>query len=137
VESFRPMPSSANDTAAAWNAANGKLYVGYDTSLRTYHYATNTLGPVFGVPNVSGITGMSFTPNGADLFLTTKAQKLRRVRWATKRLVPGWTFDLTPFGIRDARAVELIGGRFYVLDGYDGRSDADPRKYAVYVFDMS
>ena len=73
----------------------------------------------------------------ADLFLTTKAQKLRRVRWATKRLVPGWTFDLTPFGIRDGRAVELIGGRSYVLDGYDGRSDADRRKYAVYVFDVS
>ena len=137
VESFQPLPSSANDTAAAWNVANGKLYVGYDTSLRTYHYGTNTLGPVFGVPNVSGITGMSFTPNGADLFITTKAQKLRRVRWATKRLVPGWTFGLTRFGIRDGRAVELIGGRFYVLDGYDGRSDADPRKYAVYVFDVS
>jgi hypothetical protein len=137
VESFQPLPSSANDTAAAWNIANDKLYVGYDTSLRTYHYATNTLGPIFSVPNVSGITGMSFTPNGADLFLTTKAQKLRRVRWATKRLVPGWTFDLTRFGIRDGRAVELIGGRFYVLDGYDGRSDADPRKYAVYVFAVS
>jgi hypothetical protein len=137
VESVQPLPSSANDTAASWNVANGKLYVGYDTSLRTYHYGTNTLGPVFGVPNVSGITGMSFTPNGADLFLTTKAQKLRRVRWATKRLVPGWTFDLTSFGIRDGRAVELIKGRFYVLDGFDGRSDADPRKYAVYVFDVS
>jgi hypothetical protein len=137
VESFQPLPSSANYTAAAWNATNGKLYVGYDTSLRTYHYATNTLGPTFSVPNVSGITGMSFAPNGADLFLTTKAQKLRRVRWAIKRLVRGWTFDLTPFGIRDGRAVELIGGRFYVLDGFDGRSDADPRKYAVYVFDVS
>lgn len=85
---------------------------------------------------MSGITGMSFTPNGADLFLTTKAQKLRRVRWATKRLVPG-TFDLARFGIRDGRAVELIRGRFYVLDGYDGRSDADPRKYAVHVFAVS
>ena len=137
VASFQPLPSSASYTAAAWNAANGKLYVGYDASLRTYHYGTNTLGPVFGVPNVSGITGMSFTPNGADLFLTTKAQELRRVRWATKRLVPGWTFGLKRFGIRDGRAVELIGGRFYVLDGYDGRSDADPRKYAVYVFEVS
>ena len=36
-----------------------------------------------------------------------------------------------------ARAVELIGGRFYVLDGNDGRSDADPRKYAVYVSNVS
>jgi hypothetical protein len=121
----------------AWNAANGKLYVGYDTSLRSYHYATNTLGPIFSVPNVSGITGMGFTPNGADLFVTTDAEKLRRVRWATERLVPGWTFDPTRLGIRDGRVVELIGGRIYVLDGYDGRSDADPLKYAVYVFNVS
>ena len=112
VESFQPLLSSANYTAAAWNARNGKLYVGYNASLRTYHYATNTLGPTFSVPNVSGITGMGFTPNGADLFVTTDAEKLRRVRWTTKRLVSGWTFDLTRFGIRDGRAVEVIGGRF-------------------------
>jgi hypothetical protein len=137
VESFQPLPSSANYTAAAWNAANGKIYVGHDTEVRTYRYATNTLGPIVNVPNLIGITGMGFTPNGADLFVTTRAETLRRVRWATKRLVSGWTFDLTPFGIRDGRAVELIGGRFYVLDGYDGRSDADPHKYAVYVFNVS
>ena len=33
----------------------------------------------------------------------------------------GWTFDLTPFGIRDSRAVATIGDQFFVSDGYDSR----------------
>ena len=134
VESYQPLASSANYTAAAWNAANGKIYVGYGQDLRIYSYTTNTAGRAFRVPNLTGITGMSFSPNGADLFVTTFDEQLRRVRWSTKKLVSGWTFDLTRFGIHDARAVEYIGGRFYVSDGDDSRSDADPRKYMVYVF---
>lgn len=137
VESYQPLASSANHTAAAWNAANGKIYVGYGHYLRTYSYTTNTAGRAFRVPNLTGITGMSFSPNGADLFVTTFDEQLRRVRWSTKRLVSGWTFDLTGFGIHDARAVEYIGGRFYVSDGDDTRSDTDPRKYMVYVFTVS
>jgi hypothetical protein len=31
----------------------------------------------------------------------------------------------------------LIGGRYYVSDGDDARSNADPRKYAVYVFTVN
>jgi hypothetical protein len=134
VESYQPLASSANYTAAAWNAANGKIYVGYGHDLRTYSYTTNKAGRAFRVPDLTGITGMSFSPNGADLFVTTFYEQLRRVRWSTKRLVSGWTFDLTRFGIHDARAVEYVGGRFYVSDGDDRRSDADPRKYMVYVF---
>lgn len=137
VESFQPLPSSSNYTAAAWNAANGKIYVGHGPDLRTFNYVTDTVGPTFRVPNLIGITGMSFTPDGANLFVTTNTEKLRRVRWSTKRLVTGWTFDLTPFGIHDARAVEYLGGRFYVSDGDDTRPNADPRKYAVYVFDVN
>jgi hypothetical protein len=30
--------------------------------------------------------------------------------------------------------VELIGDRFYVLDGYDGRPSGDPLRHAVFVF---
>ena len=137
VESFQPLPSSADYTAAAWNPSNGKIYVGEGPDLRTFNYATNTAGRAFSVPNLAGITGMSFTRHGASLFVTTDSEKLRRVRWPTKRLAGGWTFDLTPFGIHDARAVELIGGRYYVSDGDDARSNADPRKYAVYVFTVN
>ena len=134
VESYQPLAGSANYTAAAWNPANGKVYVGHGRDLRTYTYTTNTAGPAFSVPNLAAITGMSFTPDGADLFVTTYYEKLRRVRWSTKKLVSRWTFDLTRYGINDARAVEYLGGRFYVSDGDDRRSNADPRKYMVYVF---
>jgi hypothetical protein len=137
VESFQPLGSAANYTAAAWNAKNGKIYVAHGRDLRAFNYATNTVGRAFRVPNLTGITGMSFTPDGANLFVTTDSEKLRRVRWSTKRLVAGWTFDLRQFGIHDARAVELIGGRYYVSDGNDARSTADPRRYAVYVFTVS
>lgn len=137
VESFQPLPSSSNYTAAAWNAANGKIYVGHGRDLRTFNYVTRTAGPTFRVPNLTGITGMSFTVGGATLFVTTDAEKLQRVRWSTKMLVGRWTFDLTGFGIRDARAIEYVRGRFYVSDGNDRRSSTDPRKYAVYVFDVN
>lgn len=137
VESFQPLPRSANYTAAAWNPANHTLYVGEGEDLRTYRYPTNDVGRLFNVPDLSGITGMTFSPNGASLFVTTSAEQLRRVRWPTKSLVAGWVLDLAPFGVGDARAVELIEWRYFVLDGNPARPDTDPRKYAVYVFRVS
>ena len=80
VESFQPLPSSSNYTAAAWNAANGKLYVGHGPDLRSFNYVTDSVGPTFRVPNLIGITGMSFTPDSTNLFVTTYAEKLRGVR---------------------------------------------------------
>ena len=133
VESYRPLPRTANYTAAAWNPLNGKLYVGHGRNLRTYHYPRNRVGPVFRIPHLRCITGLGFSANGRDLFVTTSDEELRRVRWSTKRLVAGWTFDLTPFGIRDSRAVDRIGRRFFVLDGYDRRPKGDPRRFAVFV----
>ena len=69
--------------------------------------------------------------------MVTSAERLFRVDWGSRRIVSGWTFDLRPFGIRDSRAVDLIGDRLFVLDGYDGRSSTDPLKYAVYVFSVT
>jgi hypothetical protein len=137
VESFQPLPRSANFTAAAWDPASHTIYVGQGKDLRAYRYPANAVGRVFNIPNLSGITGMGFSPNGANLFVTTSAEELRRVRWPTKRLVAGWVLELGPFGVGDARAVELIDWRYFVLDGYPARPDTDPRKYAVYVFRMS
>jgi DNA-binding beta-propeller fold protein YncE len=136
VESYQPLGSGANYTASGWNGADGKIYVATGARLRTYSYATNTAGSIFKVPNLSGITGMAFSLDGADLFVTTSAEKLRRVNWASKSLVAGWTFDLLPFKVKDSRAVELINDQFYVLDGYDGRPSGDPLKHAVFVFDV-
>ena len=137
VESFQPLPRSANYTAAAWNAANHMIYVGQGRDLRSYRYPANVPGRVFHIPNLSGITGMSFSPNGASLFVTTTAEELRRAAWPKKSLVSGWALELRAFGVGDARAVELIDWRYFVLDGDPARPDTDPRKYAVYVFRMS
>ena len=133
VTSYQPLPDGTKISAAAWNAANGRLFVGFGSDLRTYDYARNSLGRAFRVPKLTGISGMGFAPDGRYLYVTTGAEQLRRVRWATKRLVGGWTFGLTAFGIHDSRAVEVIDGRFYVVDGDDARSKADPLRYAVHV----
>jgi hypothetical protein len=134
VDSYQPLGSGANYTGAGWNRVDGKTYVGIGAKLRSYDFVTNTAGPIFKVANLAGITGMDFS--SGDLYVTTNAEKLRRVDWASKTLVAGWTFDLTQFQIRDSRAVDLIEDRFYVLDGYDGRSNGDPLRYAVSVFDV-
>jgi len=134
VASYRRLPRTLKVAAAAWNSASGKIFIGHGKNLRTYHYGKNKLGRIFRVPNLTDITGMGFSPDGTVLFVTTGAEKLHRVRWVTKRLVPSWTFDLRSFGIGDSRAVDLIGGRFYVADGDDSRSKTDPLRYAVHVF---
>jgi hypothetical protein len=135
VSSYQPLPRTVRFDAAAWNAATGWIYVGHGRDVRAYNYVKNTLGRTFRVPGLSGITGMGFSTNGADLFVTTSAEELHRVRWATKRLVAGWTFDLGTFGIHDGRAVEPIAGVLYVTDGDDMRSDA--LRYAVHVFSVT
>jgi PKD repeat protein len=139
VESYQPLAATANNTASAWSPADQKLYVGQGQQIRTYDYVTNTTGTAFTVTGLSGILGFSFSSvtdtGGSDLFVVTNAERLRRVDWATKTLVPGWTFDLTPFDVLDSRAVELIDDQFYVLDGADARP-AGPLRFAVFVFDV-
>ena len=136
VESYQPLASGATYTAAGWNGGDGKVYVGKGAVLRTYDYVTNTAGAGFRIPLLSGITGMDFSSNGTDLYVATTAETLRRVDWASKTLVSGWTFDLTAFNVRDSRSVELVNGQFYVADGYDGRPLGDPQRYAVFVFNV-
>jgi hypothetical protein len=133
VASYRRLPRTLKVAAAAWNSANGKMFIGQGKNLRTYDYGKNKLGKIFRVPNLAGVTGMDFSRDGRFLLVTTAGEQLRRVRWATKRLVAGWTFGLERFGIHDSRAVAAIRGRFYVSDGDDARSNADALKYAVHV----
>jgi PKD repeat protein len=135
-ESWQPLASGSDFTAAAWHPVDGKLYVGVGSDLRTYDYRTNTPGSIFHVSSLSGIFGMSFSDDGAELFVATSSVKLVVVTWGTKTIKSGWSFDLKPFNVKDSRAVELIKDQFYVLDGYDSRSSGDPLKYAVFVFDV-
>lgn len=136
VESYQPLTSGSDYTAAGWNKADGKVYVGVGGQIRSYDYATNTASSTFHITGLTGILGMSFSATGADLYAVTNAEKLYRVDWPSKKLVAGWTFSLSGFGVKDSRAVELINDQFYVLDGYDGRSSGDPLRHAVFVFDV-
>ena len=135
-DSYQPLPSGSDYTAAAWHPGDHRVYVGVSSDVRTYDYATNSPGSAFNVSGVSGIFGMSFSDDGNDLLVVNSSVKLLRANWNTKSLVPGWSIDLKPFGMKDSRAVELINNQLFVLDGYDGRSSGDPLRYAVFVFDV-
>jgi DNA-binding beta-propeller fold protein YncE len=135
VQSYQPLPTGADYTGAAWSPTDGKLYVGKGREMRSFDYASGTASASFRIEGVSGITGMDFSPAGADLFVTVNSQRLIRINWSTRTVVSGWTFDLTPFGIRDSRAVAKVGGQFFVSDGYDSRPSGDPLRHAVFVFD--
>jgi PKD repeat protein len=134
VESYQPLPSGSDYTAAAVRPTDGKLYLAVNSSLRQYTYTTNTLGSNFSISGVSGILGLGFSSDGADLAVVTTGTKLLRADWSSKAVVSGWNFNLSSFGVGDSRAVELVDDQFYVLDGYDSRPSSDPLKYAVYVF---
>ena len=134
VESYQPLPTGADYTAAAWSPTDGKIWVGKGEEMRSFRYASATQGGAFSVGGVHGILGMDFSHNGADLFVTVNSEQLIRVDWSTRTVVSGWTFDLTPFGILDARAVAKIRGRFFVSDGSESRPSGDPLSHAVFVF---
>ena len=67
--------------------------------------------------------GARFLDWDGDLFVVTSAERLIRVDWASRTIVPGWSFDLAPSGVRDSRGVSVILGssasddRYFVLDG--------------------
>jgi hypothetical protein len=137
LDSYQPLPSTGDFTGAAWNPGDGKLYVGVGADLRTYDYVTNTMGATFQIQHLSRITGMSFSADGADLFVSHSLTKVSRVSWATMALVDGWSFDLSSYGVLDARAVEIIDDRLWVSDGYDFRGGGDPLSHATFVFDVT
>jgi hypothetical protein len=56
----------------------------------------------------------------------------------TRRLRPGWNgISLTGLGLRDTRAVEVIGRQVFVSDGDDSRGSSDPRNHAVFVIGVT
>ena len=49
--------------------------------------------------------------------MVTSADKVYRLDWASKRSSPATSFDLSPHGIADGRAVDVIDDQVYVLNG--------------------
>jgi PKD repeat protein len=137
LESYQPLAAGSDFTASDWNPADGKIYVGLSKNIRTYDYVTNVAGPTFQISGLSGILGLDFSADGKDAFFARSPAQMTRVNWTTKTVVPGWTFDLTGFGMLDARGVALIGDQFFVSDGYDHRATGDPVNHSVFVFDVT
>lgn len=140
---YQPLPAGSDFSAAAWNPADHKIYVGVRHDIRSYSYASNLAGSTFQIPRLGAIEGFDFSGDGKSLYVArsqiggkTPFQLLTRVDWADRELVSGWNFDLARFGMRDVRGVTQIGDRFYVSDGYDFRPAGDPKDHAVFVFHL-
>ena len=135
LESWQPLKRTSDFTAAGWNSADHRLYVGVGPDLRTYTYPGNALGQPFQIPDLTGILGLDFSRDGSKMYAVTNRRVLHTVDWKSRTIIPGRSFHLWPFGVRDSRAVERIGGRFFVLDGAPRRGD-DRLEYAVFEFDV-
>jgi hypothetical protein len=135
LESYQPLTSGTEFTAAGWNPADGRLYVGGGTQLRTYDYATNARGTAITFAGLEGILGVDFTDDGKDLFVAHSDTVVSRVTWATRSRVPDWDLDLRGLDVRDARGVEVIDEQLWVPDGAT-RPSSDPHDRAVFVLDV-
>ncbi len=138
VDSYQPLPEGT-DASAAGVVLGGKLYFGKGQKIRTYDYATNTIGANITITGAgTAINGMAFADPDTDTMLVTTADNtLVKVDAATWSAVPGWNFDLAPFGILNPTSVEVVGDRLFITDGYDARPAGDPLKYAIFVLDLA
>jgi PKD repeat protein len=138
VDSWQPMPSEW--TGAGWRSADGSTYVANGSTIRTYTFATNTLGPAFSISGLSKIFGLDFDDATGDLLAVNGSERLYRASMTTRTLLAGWNgISLTGFGMLDTRAVEVIGEQLLVTDGADwsARPATDPMSHAVFVFDVA
>ncbi len=135
LESWQPLPPGTEFTAAGWNPADRRLYVGSGSQLRSYDYVSNTSGSPFSLAGVSNLLGVDFTDDGKDLFVAHSRTRVTRFSWPGRSAVSGWNIDLTQFGILEGRGVEVVNERLWVPDGFD-RLRTDPLHSAVYVISV-
>jgi len=136
--SFQPLWwPGADPTAAAWNPADEKVYIGKGRTIRPYSFTRNRRGAkIPRIDTMHEILGMDFNARGTALWVVHHTHNLSRVDWETKTR-PGWPRDLTGFGVGDARAVEQIGGKLFISDGYDHHPENSRLRYAVFVFELT
>ena len=140
--SWQALPEGEDPTAAGWRPGVG-MYYGHGSKIKTYDYATNTVGPTTTL-SVTSIEGLTFVDDNT-VFITTSSTKdadssksdstIRRfsISGSTWSAVSGWTFPLAGTGMRDARDLAIIGDFFYVTDGFDGSSGP---QHPVFVYKL-
>ena len=136
VQSWQPLPSEWR--GAGWRAADGRTYVAAGSTIRSYDFTRNRFGPAFSIPGLGSIFGLDFDNVTGDLLAVNTAERLWRAGMGTRRLRPGWNgISLTGLGLRDTRAVEVIGRQVFVSDGDDSRDSSDPMNHAVFVIGVT
>ena len=135
LDSWQPLTQTTDFTAAGWNSVDHSLYVANGADLQSYDYQSNAVGQPFQIPGLTRILGLTFSEDGSEMYAVTGREVLFAVGWQSRTIIPGWSFDLTPFGVLDSRAVERIGDLFFVLDG-GSRPKHDRLKTAVFKFDV-
>ena len=147
-ETYQPLENLAASDFSGAGFRLGTLWAGSLKKIYTYDYDTDILTFVKDLTTVSGeITGVKFSPDGTDLWLTNQSDDLYRMAMPGLTHVPNQNCYLTlapdcyvwkslkPFGgVRDGRAAEVIGDELFICDGYDGYSHSNPLRYAIHVY---
>jgi len=143
--SWQPLPEGQDPTAAGWRPGSG-MYFGKGSKIKTYNFATNTVGPDISLP-VSPIVGITFASSSIAFVTTATANTaagrttadtdstIRRfdISGSSWTANATWTFPLKGTGVIDARDLAIVGDTFYVSDGYDSRANGD---HPIYVYTL-
>jgi hypothetical protein len=159
---WQALPDGEDPTAAGITPS-GTIWLGHSTKIKTYDFASNSLGSDKSLSGISAdIVGINFTSD-TTAFVTTATpdtsagrttadsdSTIQRydISGSTWTRNTTWTFPLKNIGnaslgvdnagMIDARDLAIVssGGvdRFYVSDGYDGRASGN---HPIYVYDLT
>lgn len=112
---WKPLQTGYKYGPIVW--IDGVLYVALGSGLYRYDYDANHLvgdppRPVYESRH-GALVGM--TRLGGDVWMLTQQRILSRVRWDTKQEMASW--DLSEFGLENARGLAFGDGEFFVVEG--------------------
>ena len=136
VESFQPFTAPLDDFSGV-AAVQGQVWTALGQVLYRYDYATNTFSDSFTLSGVPGrFDGMGFSPDGVDLWVVNNSDNLYRVNWSSRTVYPNHAFSMAAAGITDSRAVEVVGNKLFICDGYDFHPVDSPDRFAIKVYKL-
>ncbi len=134
IDSWQPLNAPYNDLSGV-GFRNGEIWAGYLKILFHYDYVTNTASSARTLPGSSNIYGVGFNASGSEVWIAESGDRVKKYDFASNTLVSGYTYAMSGLGVRDARAVEIIGNELYISDGYDYYG-SDPDAWGVRVYSL-